>query len=224
MGHGIDICLGDAREATSLEESLEADFVRCLVCQAGLVMTGEKPAAVFGFRPRAHREEAASRRGRSLAGRMLSVYMRRVAAFGMRVSWLGWRGDSLMLLVWRPARVRELLAGPASRLFLERRGLPAEEGRLMPALAARLRACYAGRTPFPHEIGLVLGYPIEDVEGFIADGGRGAAACGRWKVYGDVRAARLRFDELGRRERQLRRLYSEGVPVRELLRMGMARS
>ena len=46
---------------------------------------------------------------------------------------------------------------------------------------------------FPHEIGLFLGYPPEDVLGFIRD----PAACkfsGCWKVYGDVSAAQIRFE------------------------------
>lgn len=48
-------------------------------------------------------------------------------------------------------------------------------------------------TSFPHEIGLFLGYPPEDVLGFIGN----PTACkfsGCWKVYGDVRSARIRFD------------------------------
>ena len=36
---------------------------------------------------------------------------------------------------------------------------------------------------FPHEIGVFLGYPLEDVLGFIENGGRNCLACGCWKVY-----------------------------------------
>jgi len=56
--------------------------------------------------------------------------------------------------------------------------------------------------PFPHEIGLFLGYPAEDVRGFIRD----PAACkyvGCWKVYGDVHAARALFA----RYKECTRLY-----------------
>ena len=45
---------------------------------------------------------------------------------------------------------------------------------------------------FPHEIGLFLGYPPEDVYGFLQD----PDACiysGCWKVYGNADAARLLF-------------------------------
>ena len=68
----------------------------------------------------------------------------------------------------------------------------------------------------------MLGYPVEDVRGFMADGGRGAKVVGRWRCYGDVLAARHRFEELGRAELTCKRLYAEGVCVGELLRMGAA--
>ena len=46
---------------------------------------------------------------------------------------------------------------------------------------------------FPHEIGLFLGYPPEDVEGFCRYQGQNYKLCGRWKVYGDREAACRRF-------------------------------
>lgn len=221
MGHLMDVCPpASLVRRGSLEERLEAEFVCCLVCQAGLVMAGEKPAAIFGFMPRARAEGA--RRDHALVSRLVSVYARGTLAEGVRIVPLGWREERLMLLVWRPGLVARAISEKRVATFLVRSGLPAHETRLMSALARRLRACYAGTASFPHEIGIVLGYPLEDVEGFMADGGRGACACGRWKVYGDVGAARRRFEELGCAERRVRRLFSEGVPMRELLRLGVA--
>lgn len=46
---------------------------------------------------------------------------------------------------------------------------------------------------FPHEIGLFLGYPIEDVIGFIEFKGANFKLCGYWKVYGDENKARFLF-------------------------------
>ena len=92
----------------------------------------------------------------------------------------------------------------------------------MGELRRRLHAYYGNRAPFPHEIGFVLGYPIEDVDGFMSNGGQGARTCGRWKVYGDVDEALRRFKELEREELRIKRLYSEGTPLRGLLRMATA--
>lgn len=39
------------------------------------------------------------------------------------------------------------------------------------------------KSEFPHEIGLLLGYPIEDVVGFIENNGQNFIYSGYWKVY-----------------------------------------
>ena len=46
---------------------------------------------------------------------------------------------------------------------------------------------------FPHEIGIFLGYPLEDVDGFITHQGENCKLCGCWKVYGNVEQARRTF-------------------------------
>jgi hypothetical protein len=46
----------------------------------------------------------------------------------------------------------------------------------------------------PHEMGIFLGIPIEDVEGFIKHKGNGCLMCKYWKVYSNVKRAELLFD------------------------------
>ena len=46
---------------------------------------------------------------------------------------------------------------------------------------------------FPHEVGLFLSYPPEDVKGFIENHAANAKCTGVWKVYGDERQARQTF-------------------------------
>ena len=46
---------------------------------------------------------------------------------------------------------------------------------------------------FPHEIGLFLGYPPEDVQGFIHNCAQGYKTVGYWKVYGDAEKAEQTF-------------------------------
>ncbi len=222
MGRGMDVCLAVDAGSASPQEHLEARFVRCLVCQAGIVLAGCKPAAVFGFRmpPDDAAHPTSMRRLRVKA--LIGTYALHLLRFGVRVSLLGWREGRAMLLVWRPRRIRRLLSGADARQFLAKNRLPSHSGALMGELRRRLRAYYGNRASFPHEIGFVLGYPIEDVDGFMSDGGQGARACGRWKVYGDVDEALRRFKELEHEELRIKRLYSEGTPLRGLLRMATA--
>ncbi len=221
MGQGLETFLGNPAEASTLEGCLEAEFVRTLVCQAGLVMAGEKPAAVFGFTPRAWKSAGCSKEKRGVVARLLAVYAAKLAPFGVCLAGLARKSGGLMLLAWRPAHVSKLLASGENRAFLAECGLSTDDPRaLMGTLARRLRVYYQGGRDFPHEIGLVLGYPVEDVRAFLADGGRGAKAVGRWRCYGDVDAAVRRFEELTRLEKRCKHLYLQGVPVTELLRMG----
>ncbi len=222
MGQGIDGIVIDPREASSMEECVESEFVRTLVAQAGLVISGHKPAAVFGFTPRAWKA-GERRRKRRLSAQLFGLYAKQTERYGVRLAWLASRGDGCMMLSWRPSQVAGLLSSEENRAFLREAGLPTSDASaLAAAIVSRLRSYYAGRSAFPHEVGLILGYPVEDVRGFISDGGRGAKAVGRWRCYGDVASARERFEELGRQELRCKRLYSEGVPMRELLRMGAA--
>ena len=46
---------------------------------------------------------------------------------------------------------------------------------------------------FPHEVGLFLSYPPEDVAGFIANNARRCKCSGLWKVYGDEARAKRMF-------------------------------
>jgi hypothetical protein len=65
---------------------------------------------------------------------------------------------------------------------------------------------------FPHEIGFFLGYPPEDVLGFIRHRGARCKLCGTWKVYSDVEKARLLFGEYARcRQRLLEYIRGGGT-------------
>ena len=43
---------------------------------------------------------------------------------------------------------------------------------------------------FPHEVGFVLGYPVNDVIEFESHKGHDCKFCGYWKTYSDVETAR----------------------------------
>lgn len=61
------------------------------------------------------------------------------------------------------------------------------------------RLCYSSE--FPHEIGLFLGYPPEDVKGFIENDAKKCKYVDYWKVYGDVDKAKIMFDAFRRSTR-----------------------
>lgn len=48
---------------------------------------------------------------------------------------------------------------------------------------------------FPHEFGVFLGYPLDDVLGFIENKGANCLFCGFWKVYSDPEGAQKTFND-----------------------------
>ena len=71
---------------------------------------------------------------------------------------------------------------------------------------------------FPHEVGLFLGYPAEDVSGFVRNKACGFKCVGTWKVYGDVAKAQRKFDEFEACTRRCVRKFHSGATLRELTR------
>ena len=78
-------------------------------------------------------------------------------------------------------------------------------------LIERLR----GSEAFPHEIGLFLGYPPEDVEGFIYRRSE-AKFTGHWKVYGDVESAQRSFQRYRRCTDSYLKQAAKGLEIERL--------
>ncbi len=115
---------------------------------------------------------------------------RRLLPRGVRIVPLKNMGKSVLVYMYRPDRLREDLGDSRARKILAERDYPVEETeKCIVELVRRLEDGEA----FPHEIGLFLGYPPEDVDGFIRNGAAGAKCIGTWKVYGNVETAQRKF-------------------------------
>ena len=108
---------------------------------------------------------------------------------GLRVLPLRFRNGRALIYLYRPARLSDdLRHGTAERILKERGYCTDTSEKCVVQLIRRL----CEYEEFPHEIGLFLGYPPEDVRGFIENCAEHCKLCGYRKVYGDVdRAAEL---------------------------------
>lgn len=106
---------------------------------------------------------------------------------GVRAVPLQFREGRALIYVYRPERLRMDFSNSMSEQLLQERGYCKERpGSCIVHLIKRLREY----EKFPHEIGLFLGYPPEDVCGFIENRAAGYKWVGGWKVYGDEEAAK----------------------------------
>lgn len=118
---------------------------------------------------------------------------RQLAAEGIRCRILWECPEHLVMMVYRPEVLSAALSEPERASFLRKHGYerPENLGESLNRLARRMNR---RRDGFPHEIGIFLGYPLADVEGFLEQKGENCKFSGYWKVYGDVRQAKALFD------------------------------
>ena len=109
---------------------------------------------------------------------------------------LFYEGDGKqMWLFYRKSLIEEVLREEENRDFLKKYGYT--DFRLenvMRKVHMHFLDYKLGKQEFPHDIGVILGYPLADVKGFIENKGRNFLYSGYWKVYEDAPRAKERFD------------------------------
>ncbi len=95
-----------------------------------------------------------------------------------------------VVYVCRPHKLEQDLCDSNAVRLLEEYGYPS---RSIFSCILKLADRLSADCDFPHEIGLFLGYPPEDVEGFIRHGAKDYKSVGAWKVYGDTEKAEKLF-------------------------------
>ncbi len=132
---------------------------------------------------------------------------------GLRVLPLRYQGGKALVYLYRPHWLAGDLANPDAARLLADRGYPTGcSDRCVAALVRRLKSDGG----FPHEIGLFLGYPPEDVDGFIRNGAERCKCVGCWKVYGDEEKARRTFQKYHCCTADYCARVQRGAPVRQL--------
>lgn len=73
------------------------------------------------------------------------------------------------------------------------------------------------KSEFPHEIGIFLGYPIEDVKGFIKWQGRKYLFAGYWKVYAHLVETKELFQAYDKAKEQSIQEFLNGKSILEIV-------
>lgn len=119
----------------------------------------------------------------------LNAYRAELATRGILIRVFSSAGRA-MIFVYRPKLLETHLEPTAVQDFLARHGY--ERDMTLTQALNTLAKRIVTSADFPHEIGIFLGYPLSDVEGFLDRRGKGFLLCGEWKVYSEAdKAARL---------------------------------
>ncbi len=89
--------------------------------------------------------------------------------------------------------------------------------KIFPVFVKRYMRYMELKQDFPHELGLFLGYPIEDVEGFIKENGKNYLYSGYWKVYKDTELKIRLFKDYERVQTEIVRLLYEGLDIMDII-------
>lgn len=180
-----------------------------LIAQCAPTLAGVKPASLFRH-----------------TGPCLGVLRRNVAAWDEALKPLGLRirilkecpvSNACMLYLYRGRWMEDILSQPDHRAFLEAAGY--RPGGVE-AVLAQLAGRFSSGQDYPHEIGLFLGYPLEDVVGFIENRGWNYTYCGCWKCYGDPEPAKRCSAWYRACTAMYQQLYQGGTPALRLVRAG----
>ena len=221
-------------------------FELSLVRYCSPTLAGLKPAALFTFsgvyaaEANACGDEKAEIVRRRAA--LLDVIARceaTLAHAGIRIRVLVWRACGALVYVYRPNALHEHLADKQALEQLASQGYDASDldgciTRLADRIALASKhhaetvtigscdldtACDRNcGCAFPHEIGFFLGYPTDDVLGFIAHEGRDYLAVGPWKVYTHLEQALATFERYRRCTETYSRVYQRGCCLARLAR------
>lgn len=126
--------------------------------------------------------------------------------------------DRIAVLLYREKRLKRYIAREEVRSLLDSFGYEGKElEEIMDGLSGHYQKYMEGKSRFPHEIGLLLGYPPEDVTGFIENEGKNFLYSGYWKVYGNPAEAKRIFDGYDKARDAVIKMAGNGSGIRDIM-------
>lgn len=122
-------------------------------------------------------------------------------------------GRSALILVYRKKMLQDHLNKKGVEEFLAGYGYASLS---VEYCIGRLKSRFSENEDFPHEIGIFAGYPLDDVIGFIQNGGRNSKFTGCWKVYHNESEAERLFHKFQRCKDIYAQLFAVGRSIVQL--------
>ena len=175
----------------------------CKGCCLGL--SGLKAASLYSLKPEIGNVE-----------NTITELNSKLAKTGSKVKILHKNSKRTLIFAYNSERLEEHLKDEKNREFLERYGYGHNDNAdsCLSTLSFKMES---GIQEFPHEIGVFLGYPIEDVEGFINNRDN-CMAMGLWKVYRDVDKKKEMFEKFDEYTKDFSKKIEETDRIEELFK------
>lgn len=185
------------------ENEKDMDMERCIIEHCSPTLASIKTANLFGY---CYADEEILEQE---IIRWNGVFVQK----GIALRVLNKKDGRALVYVYRLRMLREALADEDVLEFLSYFGY----GDLdLDGMIIHLSERIAEADGFPHEIGVFLDYPLEDVIGFILNHGRNSKCAGCWKVYGDACKACEIFARYKKCKEVYGRLWEMGRSIQKL--------
>ncbi len=133
---------------------------------------------------------------------------------GLVIMPLRFSDKTVLLYLGRVQALERDLSEPRAAAMLKRLGYPCGSTQhCLLHLMRRMRTIKG----FPHEVGLFLSYPPEDVLGFVRNRAKNYKAVGLWKVYGDTQRAQQSFERCRKCTEDSVIRFKSGVGIEQLI-------
>ena len=156
------------------------DYISAMIAyNAAPTVKGLKPASLINFTI-----------GRKNRIELWKFYKDEIAkGLGLEYIELKEKVESLIVLFYKKELLEWHLSKPSSKAFLD--GFGYEDHGTLEEKLQLLREKFSSSCP--NEVGIFLGYPLEDIQGFIKNEGKNSLMCRYWKVYANPDRAQELF-------------------------------
>lgn len=126
--------------------------------------------------------------------------------------------EKVTFLLFRRKQLEEFLCRKEIRRFFQKEGYSVFQfGKILRTFQMKYETYMRERGAFPHEMGLLLGYPLEDVKGFMENEGKYFLYAGYWKVYENMTEKMRLFRKFEVAKETLISLVYNGVHMEEIM-------
>ncbi len=192
------------------------NFEKALIQNCAATLAGLKVGNLFNFSFNSYEE----------CQKTLNNINRELNVKGVFAELLSYSEDFFLIYVYRRSLLDEVLKKKEIKAFLERMGYDISFGKYSNVefdtdvnildILNKLKAHIQCKRAFPHEIGVFLGYPLEDIIGFMENNGKNYLHCGVWKVYCNKQEAIKYFKKIKKCHTIYLNVYASGKAVTDM--------
>lgn len=175
-----------------------------LVMHCSPTLAGIKTGNLFNFTFTSHEDLILQVNGIS----------KKLGSKGICIEVLRIKDSRALILVYRPKKMAVDLKKDGVTDFLKGCGYASTS---VDYAVSRLKERLRNTGTFSHEIGLFLGYLLDDVIGFIQNQGRNWKCIGYWKVYTNVCKTRKLFKQYKQCTGIYSKLFADGYSIMQLI-------